>query len=55
VAFSLSVDGLDTEIHLHERCVVPAKENGFTHGSHRFKFDEVRCAFVPVGFVSAHR
>lgn len=55
VPFVLNVDGVESQVHLHERCVVPAKENGFTHGTDRFEFDEVVCAFVPVGPVKVRR
>jgi len=49
VSFPLSADGTVIQVHLHDRCVLPAKENGFTHDTQRYEFDEVSCSFVPAG------
>lgn len=53
--FSLTVDGVETQVHLHQRCVVPAKEDGFTLGDHHYRFDEVSSRFVPADIVPSLR
>ncbi len=55
VCLPLTADGVEIQVHLHDRCVVPAKENGFTHDTQRYEFDEVSCSFVPTGPAPSRR
>ena len=55
VSFPVQAEGGESQIHLHEGCVISAKENGFTYCRARYRFDEVSCSFVPVGLTFASR